>query len=1488
MGRMNDSQFNQRVWRLLGEISRADSDEPARRILRQQFDLVTDRRFLPALFEILDAVGQRPNAMGNARSLGYFLAALARDVLLESSLARLGRGGAINALMASDSSETLRADVARLRSLLDDACFDEFAALRDDARQRGLSELAASAEMRSESATLLLSLSRLDELRNELQKTRSTHAAVEFLVQAARTMPRWFARGLDSALDEMESQNARAFELILTHTLRRARQLLTAGQKAEVVVKTLEADTSVQNYIEHYRAPHPESVPDLLAVHGEQEKERLLEIAQVMGGQMQALMRFAFADGETQARGVVAQEPSVLAREAEALARRFAADAARQQQFTLAATMERAADQIRAWLDEYARPERNAIARLAAQVRANEISLDAAQAQLREHIRELDAVALAAIDERAIWQMHGGALREAETLALLNHAAAQSLGNVKLQIDTAITLGQIKSELGEHRAAISILQQAEPLAQELDDAQRHVRVIGPLGTAYQELADYENARQFYTRALEIARGAEEEPLEAAAFGNLAVIEVLTGNYTRALELVEQSLAIAQRSGDAYQSTQGTSTRALVLHQLARYPEAFAAYDEALRALRELGDTNSEIRTRSHLAQAHLETGQVEKALAEFEHARTLAQNAGNLPLEASVISSLGGVYYYRGDFHRALQFFEQALEIEERLGLREKLATSLVNLAPIYLNLQQWDRARSVLERAARIAQEIGNARLAAHAQLGLGNYFLDRDDYAESAAAFERAQELARAQGDPQLELMAAGNLGRVQEMQNQLVQAAQTQSRVLDTTRRLGLSIQEAQALVSLGAVQAKLQDNERARETLAQAAQRANELGLAHDEYHAHRNLGLLYDSAFQDYPRALEHYQAAIQVLELERRALGEVEDFERRYLENKLDVYHLAAQALLQLERPLDALETLEQGRARLLARRLLRREALPPNVPGDLRARFTRTSEAVQFLRTIVHGEPSWGMKLVQETRLLGAELQGKPIDLAKEQQEYKSALADAEAELEKIIAAIRGYALNFGGAPLELPRLDFDELVRDETTAVVALVIGHSISRAIVLHPAGTRMVDLPDFTLGEVEHFLYGVPEPLAELYQQAQTQLPRENTVDRANDIAMYMHYMTLRLMIEETDTLEMGWETAMRTLISEKTQADQLEHIRRNLPSEPREKTLFDIDDAKRMAMWQRVFDVTARELKTRLWAPLLPVLRELNVMRVVMMPDANLHSLPLALGLREQVDAPAVMFAPSLMLYAQCAKWLREREPRENTLMLIANPTQDLGAANLEARLLRELFAAHGELTFALNETQATQQNVLRTCRVGGYWHFAGHARYVWQNPALSGLSLANGETLPLYWIPMWMDLRATRLACLSACETAMTPARDAAQEFAGLFSSFLIAGAPTVLASLYPVENISTALLAHRFYQYHLGDPRENISARPPAVALRDAQTWLRELTYAELRAYLILKLDDSLEEIWIDLLGLERRVKADERPFENPYFWAGFVLAGA
>lgn len=1497
----DDLLYHHQVADLLHRLDRQSPRERLRLLGKEQ-SLLTDLRWWPTVLgllappfppSVIEGMWLPPIPQMLSRATitvadAPSLATLVHEVLSRLPPDRLGAGGALNLLLAAPDSDAFAHHVKRLLPRLDDAFIEALLTLAEEARWLGLEALAQQVEGLRQS----LVLTKVAELTVEVIRAGTDRAAAAHLVQAAGTVPQWLKEGLDEMAGRADVDEA---SLFILRAFQKACFALEEGQDRAAVIGLLEAWLPLRRFLARHRLLRKAPFPlregedwlkgeDWLSRYGPRARQFLLQLAQTQDAQTAALVQLALAESEDEAEQAVMMEPRMLSAEGEQHARRLAEDAKTGGQVTFSLKLTSAAERIATWLTELVRPERNPIVRLAERVQAGELGLDEALAQVQqaETQRALSILHLAVLDEQATRMYHGGNLHQAEIIATLNQAAAQQTGHPKMYVDTCITLAQIKSELGQDHEAILILQQAEPIAQQLGDPQRQALVVGNLGNAYQQQTNYPQALRCYERALQIAQQADLQSLVAAAMGNLAGVYLLMGNPDLALDYAGRALQTARDFQDPFQIAQALSTHALVLHQLSRYDEAIAGYQEALRALIEMGDIASEARVRSHLAQAYLDVGKPEQALEEMTRARELAQRTANLPLEAGILGSFGAFYYQRGDFHRALQYLQQALELTKRFGLRDKTATMLVNLALVYWHLQQPDHMKSTLDRALSLAREIANPRIEAHAQLILGEYFLERRQWQESTSAFRQVEQLAREMSDPHLELLALSALGGVEERQGHWAEAAKLQRRALEQADRLGLQFQKASILVHLGEAQIKLQDHSGARETFDQAVRMAQETGQTYTQFYAHYYLGQLHESAFDDLPGALEHYRAAINALEQQRLWLSETEEFEQKYIAGKQDVYRRAAQVLFKLDQPLDALQTLEQGRARSLTRRLLQRDAIPPNVPEELRARYTRTVQAVQFLRRLVHGEPGWGMKIMGEVRRAAAELRGESLDEQQERQGYQKALAEAEAELAQITERIRAYAPNFGGTLAELPPIDFSEMAYDPETAVVALFIDNALSRAVVLHPSGTRVVDLPHLLRSDLDRLLYGLPEPLRELSFQVQARVLEE--VGSLPLARRLLHLLTLYWMIEHSDAFEIGWNVAVRTLISERTQSDKLERARRRFPEEPREKTLFDINDDQWLAMWQRVFDGMARELKIRLWQPLLPVLRACGIARLVLIPDADLHTLPLALGLMDEANAPSVTIAPSLQLYAQCSRWLRERAPRENTLMLIVNPTQDLSAAALEAQLLRDLFAAHRQVTFTLAETQATQQNVIRTSRVGNYWHFAGHARYTWWDPSLSALSLANGEVLPLFWVPMWMDFHATRLVTLSACETAMTPARDPAQEYTGLFTAFLTAGAPTVLASLWAVDSISTTLLMHRFYQYHLGDPRQGIAPRPPSDALRDAQRWLRELRYEELRQHPVLRKLPTNNPIWEQVLAAEKH----DHPFANPYFWAGFIIVGA
>lgn len=119
-------------------------------------------------------------------------------------------------------------------------------------------------------------------------------------------------------------------------------------------------------------------------------------------------------------------------------------------------------------------------------------------------------------------------------------------------------------------------------------------------------------------------------------------------------------------------------------------------------------------------------------------------------------------------------------------------------------------------------------------------------------------------------------------------------------------------------------------------------------------------------------------------------------------------------------------------------------------------------------------------------------------------------------------------------------------------------------------------------------------------------------------------------------------------------------------------------------------------------------------------------------------------------------------------------------------------------------------------------------------------------------------------------------------------EVQSIGAAALAAGAACAVASLWPVDDLATALMMSRLYE------EMTTGGRRPPEALRRAQLWLRDLTGEEELEF--FERHPQLEaEYWERLRrgtlpgrrgpGAE---PSDPAPYGHPDFWAAFVALGA
>jgi CHAT domain-containing protein len=317
-----------------------------------------------------------------------------------------------------------------------------------------------------------------------------------------------------------------------------------------------------------------------------------------------------------------------------------------------------------------------------------------------------------------------------------------------------------------------------------------------------------------------------------------------------------------------------------------------------------------------------------------------------------------------------------------------------------------------------------------------------------------------------------------------------------------------------------------------------------------------------------------------------------------------------------------------------------------------------------------------------------------------------------------------------------------------------------------------------------------------------------------------------------------------------------------------------------------AAWHAALDATTAWLWEAVMAPVVEHLTQIGVSRAVLIPSGLLGLLPLhAAGgegrgemvRRYALDSVAFSYAPSSLALA--ASQQQAQAIPADALLAVDNPDSSLLFSGQEVDAALSHFDPGRRLRLA---GPIALLEVVKLALPGrSVLHFSTHGWAGWGNPLQGGLLLAGDAHLTLEEI-LELRLPAARLAVLSACETGV-PGTRLPDEVVGLPAGLLQAGVAGVVASLWAVNDLSTARLMERFYEHWRGE------GLAPADALCQAQRWLRDVTRRELGAYyasFIRRLPP--QEAQAARAELSIGGDPDDRPYSHPFHWAAFTFSGA
>ena len=224
-------------------------------------------------------------------------------------------------------------------------------------------------------------------------------------------------------------------------------------------------------------------------------------------------------------------------------------------------------------------------------------------------------------------------------------------------------------------------------------------------------------------------------------------------------------------------------------------------------------------------------------------------------------------------------------------------------------------------------------------------------------------------------------------------------------------------------------------------------------------------------------------------------------------------------------------------------------------------------------------------------------------------------------------------------------------------------------------------------------------------------------------------------------------------------------------------------------------------------------------------RIIFIPTQSLYGVPFA-ALRDPatgrflIQDHEIGVAPSISEFLAAVERDRRILTRPlSSVLLVGNPTITrsdraksplLGPLPGTIKEIEHLGQIYRELDVrALTQAKATPQRVLSLLGSSDVVHFAVHAVEGIRNPARSRLVLSSDRSSPGDLFAgdiLRLGLSRTRLVMLAACGTHVGPV-SASEGSQSLAYSFLAAGVPAVVGSLWPVDDTSTERFSIRFHR---------------------------------------------------------------------------------
>ncbi|MDM8526699.1 tetratricopeptide repeat protein [Anaerolineales bacterium HSG24] len=902
-----------------------------------------------------------------------------------------------------------------------------------------------------------------------------------------------------------------------------------------------------------------------------------------------------------------------------------------------------------------------------------------------------------------------------------------------------------------------------------------------------------------------------------------------GLLTEMVEYLQITLICYQEMNDRRSEGRILNNMGVVYYQQELYEEALEFYQQALAIRQKVGDREGEGDTLNNIGGVYIYQEHYEKALESYKQTLAIRQEVEDRVGEGDALNNIGVIYHNQKYYREALELYQQALTISQEVGDRDGDILYFYNIGKIHFAQKKHILALEMYEQALEISQEVGDRVREGDILNNIGTVYFEQNNYELSLEFYQQALAIRQKVKDRNGEDSTLNNIGGVYFHQGRYEDALELYQQVLGVRQEIGDKEGEGSTLNNIGGVYHRQGRYEDALSAFQQALAISQEVGDREGEGSTLNNIGGVYHRQGR-YEDALSAFQQALAT----RQEVGDREG-EGRSLHSIGAIYYLQEQYRESLGKFQKALVINREGGDKA-------GEATNLTHIGWV---YLKQEDYELALKSIQQS-----INLFDEIRSTAGNDQARSSYIAQYADLYDSTVfiyhllnQPDQAFFTSEQNRARSFMDALATGHVQLDDNDMVDLYNQEQSLYSQRqAVQDNLAKAKARED--TDLISELESQLAELEEQYSAIQADIQARDDQLSDLVPGRTsdnllTVEKVQPYLSTDSTLVMYHVLEENVLVFLLTPTSFETVLLEVSP-----------------------DDLKQTIQQFREFnDVEASLVQLHKWL-IVPLKDKLTTPHLTIIPHQTLHYLPFAAltdGEKYLIDEYTLTTLPSasvLPYVLDSAKNLpASSELAGSSVLVLGNPTtgdyDGLGSlpyAEAEAQTIADLYGIEP----LLNE-QATETALRERAEQASIIHLAAHGKYNPVAPLSSLIALAPDEQND-GWLTVGevfgLPLGQTELVVLSACESHVGQAGlrtglgvSAGDDIVGLNRAFIFAGAPSIMSSLWPVEDEATSQLMTEFYS----NLRNGLGK---AESLRQAQLTMREA-------------------------------------YPNPYYWAAFVLAG-